>query len=330
MKKIKYYNSDEDSNFGYIDKIIELDREFNSSYNDMVVIVTHNGRFHADEIVGTALLKIFIERYIKKPSVVIRIPQSNNIEEVENNLKELGVPHYNYVLDTGRSFDGVTYFDHHQEDIKVIELPLATAGKILKYIKHVEAILHRNTKEKEQLSIFRYPEISSLCKLVDENDLGIIPADKHSIPYIISHLQSLDFNLVLEYIITYIKSMINIKSSKQTMVYNILKHTKYIPNTRFRVQYTDSLIDDINLDSWSRTVNQNDFEEIIHGILSYSRKDGKWKIHTMPLGDNTYEKSGPSLPQDDMLEFIHTAGFIATDHCKDALLEYISKHFSNI
>lgn len=327
-KMIKYYNTDIDSTVGYVNNPIELDREFNNDFSNKIVIVTHNGRFHADEVVGVALLQLFIDRYIKLPIVLVRIPHANSIKELESSLKELGVPHYNYVLDTGRVYDGVSYFDHHQEDVKHMELPLATAGKILSYVKHVECILHKDTIDKDRVSLFRHNEIYSLCKLVDENDLGIKPADKHSIPYVISHLQSLDFDLVLGYIRTYLNSIINVKNSKQIMIDDILKHTKKIPNTNFRVQYNDSILDDVNLDSWNRIVNQNDFEEIIHGIVTYSRKDGKWKIHTMPLGDNTYEKSGPSLPQDDAVDFIHTAGFIAADHYKETLLEYIERHFS--
>ena len=298
---------------------------------DIINIVTHNHRFHADEIVGIALLKAFLTRYTDVKQInVIRVPHSNNREELHNHLKELGVPHYSYVLDTGREFNGVVYFDHHQEDAKTMKNPKATAGKILEAIIDWELNLFSyDVRTVVTTSIFTSPEFSSLARLVDENDLGISPAGVHTIPFIIANSQSLGFNKVLELIENYIESIITAKTGKQQLVKNILEHTRYITGTKFRMQYDDS-INDIEFDSWNRLVNQTDFDEPIHGILTYSRSSKKWKLHTMSASDGSYAKSGPSLPQDSDIDFIHTAGFIATDTDKESLLCYIQKHFTTI
>ena len=50
----------------------------------------------------------------------------------------------------------------------------------------------------------------------------------------------------------------------------------------------------------------------------------------MALKEKSYEKSGPSLPQDDSVAFIHTSGFIAADDCKETLVNYLIKHFATI
>lgn len=299
-----------------------------SKMND-IYIITHDYRFHADEVVGIALLKAFLRRYTEVENInVVRVPHSNNKAELHKHLEELNIPHYSFVLDTGREFNGITYFDHHQEDIKDVKNPKATAGKILEAIVDWELNLFTyDIGVVNSTSIFTLPEFSSLARIVDENDLGISPAGPHTIPFIISHLQSVGFDTALLLMETYIESIINSKTGKQDLVNNIMSHTKYIEDTYFRVQYSDA-IDEVNLDSWNRQVNQTDFNIPIHGIITYSKESKKWKLHTMSAKDGSYDKSGPSLPMDSSIDFVHTAGFIATDTDKDNLLNYIVKHFS--
>lgn len=293
---------------------------------DCINIITHNNRFHADEVVGSALLKIFLGIYQDLPVNIIRLPHANEVNELIKPLLDLGHTEYSFVLDTGRSYDGRTYFDHHQEAVEDMVEPKATAGRVLDYIIKWE----EENVPTASLRMFKYNELKTLCKIVDENDLGISIAKLHSIPALIANLQELDFDAVLNIVETYIKSMIKAKAGKAELIENILEHTRYITGTKFRMQYSDSVEDDINLDSWNRIVNQNDFEIPIHGILTIHRDSKKWKIHTMALKENSYEKSGPSLPQDDSVAFIHTSGFIAADDCKETLVNYILKHFANI
>lgn len=292
-----------------------------------VVIITHNNRFHADEIIGSALLKIFLEYYQTRPVKVVRVPHANNIAEVDKYLLEESIHlGYSFVLDTGRYFDGITYFDHHQESVEDMVEPKATAGRVLDFIikweeDNVPTVSNR---------LFRFKEIKTLCKIVDENDLGITIAKLHSIPALIANLQELEFDIVLNIVVTYIKSIIKTRVGKSEIIDNVLNHTRYITGTKFRMQYSDSIDDDINLDSWNRIITQNDFEIPIHGILTYSRDSKKWKIHTMALRENSYDKSGPALPIDSDVAFVHTGGFIAADDCKETLVNYLIKHFATI
>lgn len=293
---------------------------------DHINIITHNNRFHADEVVGSALLKIFLGIYQDLPVHVIRLPHANEVNELIKPALELGCYHYSFILDTGRSYDGRTYFDHHQEAVEDMLEPKATAGRVLDYIIKWE----EENIPTESLRLFRFNELKTLCKIVDENDLGITIAKLHSIPALVANLQELEFDTVLNIVETYIKSIIKAKAGKAELIDNILNHTRYIIGTKFRMQYSDSIDEDINLDSWNRIVTQNDFEIPIHGILTYHKDSKKWKIHTMALKENSYEKSGPALPQDSSIAFIHTAGFIASDDCKDTLVDYLIKHFATI
>lgn len=303
--------------FVYVEEVNEV---------DCINVITHNNRFHADEVVGCALLRIFLGIYQDLPVNVVRLPHANEVNELIKPALELGYYHYSFILDTGRHFDGRTYFDHHQESVEDMVDPKATAGRILDYIIKWE----EENIATESLRLFKYNDLKSLCKIVDENDLGITIAKAHSIPAIIANLQDLEFDAVLNIIETYIKSIIKAKAGKSELIQNILDHTRYITGTKFRMQYSDSIDEDIKLDSWNRLVTQNDFEIPIHGIVTYSKDSKKWKIHTMSLREGSYDKSGPSLPQDDSVAFIHTAGFIAADDCKDTLVDYLIKHFASI
>lgn len=312
----------------YIPGFIQLSNSFSdiTKPRDHINIITHNNRFHADEVVGSALLKIFLEIYQDLPVNVIRLPHANEVNELIKPMLELGYYHYSFILDTGRAFDGRTYFDHHQEAVENMIEPKATAGRVLDYIIKWE----EENVATESLRMFKFNELKTLCKIVDENDLGISIAKLHSIPALIANLQELDFDVVLNIIVTYIKSIIKAKAGKAELVENILTHTRYITGTKFRMQYSDSIDEDVKLDSWNRIVNQNDFEIPIHGILTYNKESKKWKIHTMALKENSYDKSGPALPMDSDVAFVHTAGFIAADDCKETLVNYLIKHFANI
>lgn len=312
----------------YIPGFVQLSNKFADILKDRdhINIITHNNRFHADEVVGSALLKIFLSIYQDLPVNIVRLPHANEVNELIKPMLELGYYHYSFILDTGRAYDGRTYFDHHQESVENMVDPKATAGRVLDYIIKWE----EENVPTESLRMFKYNELKTLCKIVDENDLGISIAKPHSIPALIANLQELDFDAVLNIIETYIKSIIKTKAGKAELIDNILNHTRYITGTMFRMQYSDSIDDDVNLDSWNRIVNQNDFEIPIHGIVTYSKDSKKWKIHTMALKENSYDKSGPSLPQDNSVAFIHTAGFIAADSCKETLVNYLIKHFASV
>lgn len=312
----------------YVPGFIQLSNKFDDVLKDRdhINIITHNNRFHADEVVGSALLKIFLGIYQELPVNVVRLPHANEVNELIKPMIDIGYKHYSFILDTGRHFDGKTYFDHHQEAVEDMIEPKATAGRVLDYIINWE----EENIPTISLRMFRFNELKTLCKIVDENDLGITIAKLHSLPALIANLQELEFDVVLNIVETYIKSIMKAKAGKADLVENILTHTRYITGTKFRMQYSDSIDEDINLDSWNRMVTQNDFEIPIHGIITYHKDSKKWKIHTMALKENSYEKSGPALPVDKDVAFVHTSGFIAADDCKETLVNYLIKHFASI
>jgi len=87
----------------------------------MTKILTHNGRFHADEVFAIAMLKILFNSEIE----VIRTRDLSKINDVD------------FVLDIGREYNpSLNKFDHHQETFvekRKNNVPYATAGLIWKH-----------------------------------------------------------------------------------------------------------------------------------------------------------------------------------------------------
>ena len=101
------------------------------------LIATHNKMFHADEVTAIALLEVFTDFEIE-------------VQRVDHDTKDFSK--YDFVIDIGKKFDGIKYFDHHQ-----YKGGKSSAGLIWDYIGLNE----------------EYPKLSKLVDLVDRNDVGI-------------------------------------------------------------------------------------------------------------------------------------------------------------
>ncbi|XP_029166589.1 UPF0160 protein C694.04c-like [Nylanderia fulva] len=94
------------------------------------IIITHNGKFHLDEVLACVILKS-----IRPESVIVRTRNSELIEK----LKELG---YVYsIVDVGGVFDNTKrYFDHHQAGFEETysekySVTLSSSGLVYKYMR---------------------------------------------------------------------------------------------------------------------------------------------------------------------------------------------------
>lgn len=75
--------------------------------------LTHSGIFHADDVLGGAILRLVCP--------TVEITRSRDAENVK----------YDIIFDVGRKFDGEVFFDHHQKDFKECRengIPYASAG----------------------------------------------------------------------------------------------------------------------------------------------------------------------------------------------------------
>lgn len=65
----------------------------------MISIITHNGKFHTDDVFACAILK-----YIFDDINIIRTRDESIINDSDS-----------YIIDVGGEYDGVKKFDHHQK-----------------------------------------------------------------------------------------------------------------------------------------------------------------------------------------------------------------------
>ncbi|MEK7180208.1 MAG: MYG1 family protein [Patescibacteria group bacterium] len=128
----------------------------------MVTVVTHSGRFHADEVLALAVLRLVL-----KELNVLRTRDTNTIEKAD------------YVVDVGRIYNPEkNRFDHHQEGgagARLDGIPYASFGLVW---KKFGATL---CGSKEAAAIIE----KKIVEPVDANDNGVSLCDcpKDIIPY---------------------------------------------------------------------------------------------------------------------------------------------------
>jgi len=115
-------------------------------------IATHNGKFHADDVLAIALVKIFIDKEI----ITTRVKHAT-----------LDFDNYDLIIDVGLKHDGVRYFDHHQDK------KLSSACKLL--WKSIN---------------LNYPTVNKLVSLVSDFDTGISMCSKFEFPKLIESLNT--------------------------------------------------------------------------------------------------------------------------------------------
>jgi len=132
----------------------------------MTKILTHNGRFHADEVFAVAILKIIFQDKIE----VLRTRDLTTISKVD------------FVLDIGRLYDpSINRYDHHQDTFtekRENNIPYATAGLIWK---------HYGTEITKSVEIVKRLDLL-LIQAIDAEDNGVECVDPNSTynPYMLS------------------------------------------------------------------------------------------------------------------------------------------------
>jgi uncharacterized UPF0160 family protein len=134
--------------------------------NDVVKIVTHNGQFHADDVLACALLKLIIPN-----SDIFRTRNDNIINNCE------------YVVDVGRIYNpDNNRFDHHQKGCyevysKNYDTPMSSVGMVYKKFGKdiIETLLkqYNGDIEKVNINYITNTMYKSFIKEIDCIDNGI-------------------------------------------------------------------------------------------------------------------------------------------------------------
>ena len=162
--------------------------------NDQIRVVTHDGIFHADELLACAALSIAYGR----DNVVIVRSRHSKVLEVATNDKDM------WVIDVGNSYDPeILNFDHHMRDFDVTN---SFGNKLSSFGLVVEELLRRDffTEVKESLLKF--------SNKVDMLDNGVQKAEDLSFLSVLnsySDNEVINFYAALEVAMTYLRSLIN-------------------------------------------------------------------------------------------------------------------------
>jgi uncharacterized UPF0160 family protein len=128
---------------------------------------THDGSFHADEVVACALLLLFdlIDR-----------------EKIHRTRDIVALNQCEYVCDVGGTYDPkLKKFDHHQKEYSG---ELASAGMVLLYLKNLGFM--------DQTLYDHFN--NSLVRAVDAHDIGKIEGKGYSFSQIIANFLPIDYN----------------------------------------------------------------------------------------------------------------------------------------
>jgi uncharacterized UPF0160 family protein len=253
-------------------------------------IATHNKVFHADEVTAIALLRVFTDDKIK-------------VSRVDHDT--LDFTKYDMVIDIGRVFDGMKYFDHHQ-----YKGGKSSAGLIWEYLGLAN----------------QYPKISKLIKIVDDNDTGVSKAKEfeysnmircfnHS--YINSNIQDEQFEKAVEFAMTILASMK--QSAQELKKAKEIVANSYIFNGNHKImelaQFTPH---------WTTYINGTTTPHI-KAVVWEDEEENNWKVKIPSKRLGSFELHGKAFSQDSSMEFVHSAGHFAIAKDEQTMIKFLNK-----
>ncbi|MGB5868491.1 MAG: MYG1 family protein, partial [Arcobacteraceae bacterium] len=243
-----------------------------------------------DEVTAVALLRLFTDDEII-------------VHRIEHDTEDF-TP-YDMVIDISKQFDGVKYFDHHQN-----KGGKSSAGLIWEYLGIEE----------------KYPKISKLIKLVDDNDVGIQRAKPFEYSNLIkcfnsskihSSTQDIQFEKAVDFAMTVIGSMAQYaeglheseKIIQQSYMFNnnpsILELSTFTPH-------------------WATYVNAKETPHI-KAVVWEDKEDENWKVRVPAKRPGSFELHGKALLDDESMKFVHSAGHFAIAKDEKTMCEYLEK-----
>lgn len=276
-------------------------------------VVTHNGKFHADEVLAIALLVVFN----KKEYNIIRTRNNELINEAltvidagekyENKTNSYFSE--NYITDVlGIKTHVEGFFDHHQFEKDHEDYGLSSAGLIWRTLKTGHRS-HNNHGRRIPINHIvvktAYPKIDSLVHEVDEQDVGIKRNEIFHFSNIIESLNGTNlgsandknFMVALKFTIKMIKK---IKEKEE-----LKKHHLTVSENVIVKNYNDITFGLVS--EWipiGLMINKVDF------IVYFDNLQNKWTVQQVPLIKGEFGGKYNLTPTKDEDEFTHKGGFI--------------------
>lgn len=284
-----------------------------------MIIATHSGNFHADEVFAIAILK-----QIYPEAKIIRTRDDKKLEKADLRI------------DVGKKYNGKTDFDHHQKEFNECrenKIPYSSCGLIWKHFG------------KDLVSEEAWKEMDTkLIQFIDLNDSGIKSYETtKSEPFTIADSidsfnpdwneaqeQDKKFKQALKYAEEILKNIIKKEKSKQIARKKIQQKIKNNPNKEYLVleEYMP----------WKKEAVKSDLKYIIYP--GFSKK--KWCSRAIPVEKDSFKTKKP-FPEswrglsDKELEkatgiigakFCHKDGFILFAETKQQVVKLTEKSLS--
>jgi len=261
----------------------------------MKKIATHNGIFHADEVMAVALLKKFYDSSLE----VTRLPhQTNNFDE------------YDMVVDLGEQYDNSKYFDHHHN--KGLH---ASNMLILNYLKL-----------KGFISGIEYKALFPLMEIISNNDIGV--GSKPTPDSIIKLVQSMNqediysreqdesfwraVNLIGMFLDNIVEEANKIAEREAKLVKSIEVEPGILEMPEFVQNWNTIIFDIIEFDN-------------IDIVIWEDKVQGNWKAQVVPDAPGSFGRRGRALTDKEAegKEFIHVGEFFCVFDTREHLLNYL-------
>lgn len=252
----------------------------------MIEIVTHDGVFHADEVLAVSLIRAFNLEKIK----VTRVPHQTTDFDA-----------YDLVIDIGMKYDGIKHFDHHHDEC----LPSA-AGLVWKSLDLI------------------YPTVDELVALVSEFDTGLKKCNKFEYPRLVTNLnhrephnaeaQGEAFLQAVSFTTAMIYNMVDYDEAKfETR--RIVENAKVINGILELPEYRKGWTDFIN----------GEIRPDVKRVVWYEKNKDVWYVQVPAMSKTTYDLNGPRLSPSELCIFVHANGFLATTATRDLMFKYLSE-----
>lgn len=255
-------------------------------------IATHKGMMHADEITAVALLRLFTNDEIV-------------VHRIEHESTDFSA--YDMVIDIGKTFDGVKYFDHHQH-----KGGKSSAGLIWDY-------LGLGT---------HYPNISKLIDIVDRNDVGIEKAKPFEYSSLLkcyntttpnASVQDEAFEKAVEVSMTVLDSM---RAYEQSKI-----ESKEIVANSFLFDGNPMVLELEHFTShWGALITPLTFPSI-KAVVWEDEEDRTWKIRIIPQKTGSFKLVYRAFKQDAKMKFVHSAGHFAIADTEEQMEAFVKRHF---
>lgn len=271
---------------------------------DIETIVTHSGPFHADDVVGTAVIKFLF-------------PQANIIRTRDKDILDVHVDRTgSAVIDVGgRSDPFLDNYDHHQKEgggLRANGCPLAAAGLVWScwgdtYVSRLFPKL--GWKDWKAIASKVDTELMQFIDAVDNGALAPNPAKLKSGESIkgcsistLVHMQNPSNGSEGDFLLVFLETVELVGALLRRVVLSIA--AKYLGETQVRETITAHLakedqdpvlVLDEHAESWQSLICQLDPS----GTLLYAvfkAPDGTWMVQQAPISESSFEGRKP-LPE---------------------------------